>query len=306
MRILILGKKGMLGSAFMSKLSGDEDFEIFAFDRDTLDVTDTDLLRKYFLEVSPGIVVNCVAYTAVDDCETNRDLAIKTNGEFPGELAKLCKEINSILVHFSTDYVFDGAKETGYAESDQPAPINVYGESKLIGEKNIINNTDEYYILRTSWLYGPNGRNFVDTIISIGRNKGELSVVNDQHGSPTYTYDLCDAVIENFLRPLFSKKPVSHEHFLDDSSPNEIPNEKSKLSFGLYHATNSGVTTWYDFAKKIFEILEENVIVNPVDTANFPRPAKRPNYSTLLNTKFPLLRSWSDAVTAYVKLQYNK
>jgi len=306
MKVLVLGKNGMLGSAFIAQLSGEEDFEIFAFDRDTLDITDYKRLDDAFSGVSPDIVINCAAYTAVDDCETNKELAFKVNGEFLGELAELCKKKGSILIHFSTDYVFDGNKKEGYKEDDSTGPVNAYGESKLLGEKNIIENMDRYYIVRTSWLYGPNGKNFVDTIVTAGRAKGELSVVDDQHGCPTYTYDLCNAVIENFLYPFFDKKPVNHEHILDDGNSDKTKSSYKKLDFGIYHMTNFGVTTWYDFAKKIFEILGENVKINPVDTAHFPRPAKRPSYSTLLNTKITNLRLWSDALTAYITLKFNK
>jgi len=293
----------MLGSSFMAELSGEEDFEIFAFDKDTLDITDYKALEDNFEKISPDIVLNCAAYTAVDDCETNKEIALKINGEFLAEIAKLCNKNGAILIHFSTDYVFNGEKASGYIENDITGPINAYGESKLLGEENIKKNMSKYYIVRTSWLYGPNGKNFVDTIITIGREKKELSVVDDQHGCPTYTHDLSQAVIKYFLHPFFNKKSQGHERvFTEDNSKNP----EAIAEFGTYHLTNSQATTWFLFTKKIFEILSENITVNPVTSDKFPRPAKRPEYSILLNTKLPALRSWTEALTAYIKLKYNK
>jgi len=306
MKILLLGKNGMLGSAFMAELSGEKDFETFAFDKETLDITNYPSLEKTFNDISPDIVINCAAYTAVDDCETNKDLAYKINGEVLEKISKFCQKNNSILIHFSTDYVFDGKKSDGYLENDSTLPINAYGESKLFGENNIRENMDRYYIVRTSWLYGPNGKNFVDTIIAIGRDKKTLNVVDDQHGCPTYTHDLCHAVIENFLYPYFDKSLENHEHSLDENDSFKLTNANNKLEFGIYHITNSEDTTWYMFTKKIFEILGERIVINPVTTDAFPRPAKRPNYSILLNTKIPRLRTWIEALTAYIKLKYNK
>ena len=190
---------------------------------------------------------------------------------------------NRINYFFSTDYVFDGMNSAGYAEGDAVAPINVYGESKLAGEKLIEENMEKYYIVRTSWLFGLNGKNFVDTMLKFGaaaiQNGTEMKVVNDQIGSPTYTHDLVNAVIGQIVEPLEDEKP---------------------FPFGIYHLTNSGVCSWYDFAKKIFEIKKMEVKVLPVTTAEFPRPAKRPNFSILLNSKMPAMRSWSEAVETYL------
>lgn len=280
LKILLLGKSGMLGSCFMDFFVGMVGLNLHAYNREELDVCDYAKLREKFLEIKPNLVINCTAYTAVDDAEKNRDLAFRINGEATGEIAKVCKEIGAVLIHFSTDYVFDGTKKEGYSENDGTSAINVYGASKLAGEKLIAENMEKYLIVRTSWLFGKNGKNFVDTMVKLGTTMPELKVVNDQIGSPTYTHDLVNAVIDDFVEPLEAGKNVN---------------------FGIYHLTNSDTCSWYDFAKKIFEIKKINVSVLPVTTDQFPRPAKRPNYSILLNTKLPMMRSWSEAVAAYLE-----
>lgn len=280
MKILLLGKSGMLGSCFMDFFVGMKGLEIHAFDREELDVCNFGKLAAKFAEIHPEIVINCTAYTAVDEAEKNRDLAFQINAEAVGKMAQLCKKIDVVFIHFSTDYVFDGKKADGYKEDDATDPINVYGESKLAGEKLIVKNTGKYYLVRTSWLFGKNGKNFVDTMMKLGenalKNSTELKVVNDQIGSPTYTHDLVNAVIENFVK------------------------NDQKLPFGIYHLTNSGTCSWYDFARKIFEIKKMNVKVLPVSTQQFPRPAKRPSYSILLNNKLPKPKNWDEAVEAYL------
>ncbi len=282
-KILLLGKTGMLGSCFMDFFVGMVGLNLHAYNHADLDITDTNKLRDKFLEIKPDLVINCTAYTAVDDAEKNKDLAFRINAEAVGEIAKSCKEIDAALIHFSTDYVFDGMKAAGYSEDDNVSPINVYGESKLAGEKLIMENMEKYYIIRTSWLFGKNGKNFVDTMIKLGavaiQNETEMKVVNDQIGAPTYTHDLVNAVIGQIIEPLEDGKP---------------------LPFGIYHLTNSGVCSWYDFAKRIFEIRKMGVKVLPVTTTEFPRPAKRPSYSILLNSKISPMRSWEDAVELYL------
>ncbi|MBD3360665.1 dTDP-4-dehydrorhamnose reductase [Candidatus Peregrinibacteria bacterium] len=291
----------MLGSCFFTSLSGREDFEMYAFNKSDLDITDNVALKSVFEEVSPDFVVNCAGYTAVDDCENNQELAFKVNGLAPGEIAKLCKKENACLVHFSTDYVFDGDKKDGYEENDETSPINVYGESKLKGEKMIAENMKQYYIVRTSWLFGENGRNFVSTVIQLSKTNDELKIVGDQLGSPTYTKDLSGSVIKNFLSPLLSNLPVQHKHNLHEES-DKI---NKKPPFGIYHLTNSEITSWFKFAEKIFQILNIDVKLKEITSDELPRPAKRPKYSILLNTKIKdSLRSWEKALEAYLKLNY--
>lgn len=290
----------MLGSCFLKYLSGSEDFEMFAFAKDDLDVTDFEMLTALFKRISPDFVLNCAAYTDVDQCEVDRELAMKVNGEAPGVIARVCREEHAILVHFSTDYVFDGKNDSGYREDDEPSPINIYGESKLEGEKAVAKNMSDFYNIRTSWLFGENGKNFVDTMIRLGKEKTELSVVGDQIGSPTYTMDLCRGVVNHFLSPFLSGIPEHHERAL----PAEEGASK-KLPFGNYHLTNSGSTSWYDYAKKIFELMEMDIFVKKVTSEEFKRPALRPANSLLLNTKVPgELRPWEEAVRAYLGLNY--
>lgn len=268
----------MMGSCFLSYLSGMEDFEVFAFGREDLDVTDFSALEGIFKKIAPDIVINCTAYTDVDDCEKNKDLAFKVNGEAVGEIAKNCRRFNSVLIHFSTDYVFNGENSNGYKEDDIPSPVNAYGESKLKGERLIAENMNSYYIVRTSWLFGENGENFVDKMIKLGKNRKEIDVVSDQTGCPTYTHDLCKAVIEFFISP-------------------SIKN----LSFGIYHITNSGKVSWSGFAKKIFEIMRMDVKINEISSDAFLTLAKRPKCSVLLNTKLlNIMRPWEEALKAYL------
>jgi len=219
----------MLGSFFLKSLAGREDFEMYAFGKDDFDITDFKAVKDHLNRISPDYVINCCAYTAVDDCEGNKELAFNVNAHALGHISKICNELDSILLHFSTDYVFAGDKKDGYKESDPPNPCNVYGESKLQGEINIIKNTDKYYIIRTSWLYGPNGKNFVNTMINLAKTKKELNVVSDQFGSPTYTSDLCESVYSNFMIPFFANIKRMHEYHFSKKV-----NHK-KLDFGIYH-----------------------------------------------------------------------
>jgi dTDP-4-dehydrorhamnose reductase len=282
MKIAILAKSGMLGSCFFHHLAVRERVEVFAFDKEELDITDSASVERTLARISPDFVINCSGYTAVDNAETDKDAAFRVNGYACGKLAEACKNSGAILIHFSTDYVFDGESGGGYAENDKPNPINVYGASKLEGENLIQKNSDKYYIIRTSWLFGENGKNFVGAMLELGKTKKSLNVVGDQIGCPTYTNDLCEAVIKNFL----SGGGIS----------------ESGLPFGIYHLTNSGTCSWYDFAKKIFEFSKMEVEVNKVSSDEFVRQAKRPKCSILKNTKIAGLRPWEEALMAYLRL----
>lgn len=269
MKALLLGKNGLLGSQFNSQLKG---VELFAFGHEDLDVLDFKQVEKIFGDISPDIVINCTGYTRVDDAEDGEKEAFKLNAEAPKNIAKLCDKFGSVLIHFSTDYVFDGRKipPDGYDEACVPNPLNVYGESKFLGEEGVIGGMKKFYIIRTSWLYGPNGKNFVDTMLKLG-SKGSLKVVNDQFGSPTYSADLAKAVIEHFvggLRPLF----------------------------GIYHLTNDGFTNWHEFAVEIFELAGMKVEVKPISSREYPTAAQRPKNSILINTKLSKLRGWREAL----------
>jgi len=259
-KTILFGAYGMLGHALQ---------EVFPFahffGHRTIDVTDEDAIMKLMRHERPAIVINAAAYTDVDGCEDNHVRAFSVNGTGPGYLAKACTEVDAILVHFSTDYIFDGTR-TEYCEEDRPNPINVYGESKLLGEVSIAKNMENYRIIRTSWMYGSHGKNFVDTILTLSQQVPVVRVVNDQVGKPTYTVDLAKKVPE-----IISCDP------------------------GIYHITNDGQCSWYEFACAFIP----NAV--PCSSDEFPRKAKRPAYSVLANTKTLPLRHWKEAVKEYMQ-----
>lgn len=278
MKILITGAYGMLGSDLREVL---KNFELICTGSKDLDIRDEDKVIDFICEKSPDLVINAAAYTAVDDCETNYDEAYAVNAIGPKNLAIACKKIDVPLIHISTDYVFDGSKRTPLIENDKLGPQSAYGKTKLAGEEFIQENTDKYFILRTAWLYGLHGNNFVKTMLALAETHDEITVVNDQIGSPTYSLDLAVA-ITNLLR---SDK------------------------YGVYHVTNEGECSWYDFACDIFELSNVDVKVIPVSTEKFPRPAPRPHYSVLDNKKwnasgFVPMRDYKEALGAYLSL-YN-
>jgi dTDP-4-dehydrorhamnose reductase len=199
---------------------------------------------------------------------------MEINGEANGHLASICNDLGAYLMYFSTDYVFNGTKEEGYKEDDSPSPINTYGTSKLRGEELIQQNTDKFFIIRTSWLFGMHGINFVKTMLDLADKKRKITVVNDQIGKPTYTKDLAKAIYS-----LISE---------------------NQADSGIYHLVNEGETSWYDFAKKIFELAKIDVQLSPISSEELNRPAKRPRISTLLNTKLPKLRHHHEALHDYL------
>lgn len=273
--IIILGAGGLLGTYLAKEFAPDQPQLLTHAD---IDITNESSVQRVLTDSHPDIIINAAAYTAVDRCETERDQAMVVNGRAPGYIAAAAKNLNAILVHYSTDYIFSGERAQGYQEdwSDQH-PVNAYGESKLAGEQAILQQCDDrwqkIYLMRTAWLYGAQGTNFVDTMLRLADQQSELKVVNDQHGSPTFAADLA----------------ARTRWLLDQRSP-----------FGVYHATNSGVCTWFDFAQTIFKLAGKAVTVTPCTSAEFPRPAARPAYSILLNTKLPPLRPWSDALADYL------
>lgn len=276
MKILITGAYGMLGSDLRETL---KDHELLITGSKDLDITDENKVMNYILEKSPEIVINAAAYTAVDNCETDYENAYSVNAIGPKNLAKACNKINIPLIHISTDYVFDGNKRTPLTEEDNLGPKTVYGKTKLEGEKLVQENTKKYFILRTAWLYGIHGKNFVQTMLNLSKKNSELKVVNDQIGSPTYSKDLAIAI-------------------------SELLNSDK---YGIYHVTNKGEISWYDFSKKIFELSNIKVNVKPVSTEEFPRPAPRPHYSVLSNQKwvkagFTPMRNYDEALKDYLSL----
>lgn len=259
-KTLIIGSSGMLGSDLCKVFP-----DAVKLTHHDLDITDRDQVIESILEIKPDVVINAAAYTNVDGCEDNKELAFQVNGYGPGYIAEACARAGAKLVHFSTDYVFDGSKKE-YVESDIPDPINVYGDSKLLGEKKIIENMDDYRIVRISWLFGIHGKNFVETMLKLSGEMDTVKVVNDQFGKPTYTMDLASKVKEII-----------------------------ELDPGIYHITNDGICSWYEFASSIID----NVI--PCTSEEFPRKAKRPKYSVLVNTKTGPMRHWKEALKDYLQ-----
>jgi len=248
------------------------DYHPILWDRAELDITIENDVEEKIEKLKPQLIINSAAYTNVDGAETNQEVANKVNGEAVGYLARVAKELDAVLIHYSTDYVFDGKNKEGYKENDPTNPINAYGQSKLIGEKALRENCRRYYLIRTSWLYGKIGNNFVETIIRLGKEKNEVRVVNDQFGKPTYAVDLAQRT-------------------------RELVEERKE--YNIYHITNEGVTSWYGFAKEIYKQIGLTTKVIPVGTSEFPRPAQRPNYSSLINTKLTPSRHWKEALAEY-------
>jgi len=273
-KILILGAQGMLGQDLAQALN---DLDIIAWDQADLDITDQGAVNNQISKLKPKIIINTAAYTAVDDCETNQELALQVNGEAVGYLAQAAKDNQAVLLHISTDYIFNGLNINGYNEDSQEfGPQSVYGQSKLKGEERLKQINPNYYLIRTSWLYGKNGKNFVETIKRLGQEKDQLKVINDQFGKPTFTVDLAKQI----------------RYILDNN-----------LDFGTYHITNQtaeGGISWYDFARKIMKLSGLQTKVNPCSTAEYPRPAKRPQYSALNNTKLPQSPDWEEALSRYL------
>ena len=283
MKILITGANGMLAKSVKKRLEGNE---LICTDVADLDITDEKAVKEYVADVKPEYIINCAAYTAVDKAETAGEIVEKINADGPRNLAKAAKENDSILVHVSTDYVFGGDLdvEKDYKEEDPKNPVTAYGITKLHGEEAIQENTDKYYIFRTAWLYG-DGNNFVRTMLKLGETKDELNVVSDQHGSPTYAEDLA-----NFIGEAIEKK----------------------IPYGIYHATNEGYTTWYDFTKAIFEYAGIICNVNPVSTEEYIEmmkitQAKRPENSQMSKDKLKAqgikIPNWEDGLKRYLKAE---
>ena len=276
MKVLITGAKGMLGQDMVAEFQRRE-YEVHAASHKTLDITDIHAVRAAIEALRPDVVVNCAAYTNVDKAESEPEAAMRVNGLGPRNLALACEATGAVLLHISTDYVFDGEKEGPYEIWDTPNPINAYGKSKLWGENYVRSLIYRYFIVRTSWLFGKGGRNFVTTMLELAKRGEPMRVVNDQRGCPTYTVDLARACAD-----------------LVESG-----------CFGTYHVTNQGVTTWYEFAMEIFMQAGLNVRVEPIATVQFTRPASRPQNSELgsyplLETLGYILPAWQAAILAYI------
>ena len=260
-RILVTGAAGQVGSA-LARLAATQPVRLIALRREQLDLSDPARIQAVCDDLDPAIVVNAAAYTAVDKAEEQSELAFAANSDGPGRLAQWCSKRQRPLVHLSSDYVFSGSSTTPFKEDDPIAPLNVYGRSKALGERNIRESGAPYVIIRTAWVYAADGKNFVRTMLELGRERDEVRVVNDQWGSPTYADDIAQAICV-IIRRLLSDAPVS----------------------GTFHYAGSGKTTWYHFADFIFDHAERHgqrrPKLTPISTGDFPTPARRPAYSVL-------------------------
>ena len=292
MRILITGSNGQLGNELQKIVATGKaeigavseeikNAEVFAMDVDTLDITNLEQVKKVLNEVKPDVVINCAAATNVDGCEANQDLAFKINSLGPRNLAMVAEELGAKIVQVSTDYVFSGVGETPLKESDLVAPVSVYGKTKLLGEEFVREFSSKYYIVRTAWLYGYVGHNFVYTMMKLGKDRDTLSVVNDQLGNPTHANDLAYHIL----------KLIQTEEY------------------GVYHCTGKGECSWFDFASEIMKLSGRNCTVNPCTSEEYksmyPNSADRPAYSSLDNMMLRCtigdeMRDWKDALKTFM------
>jgi dTDP-4-dehydrorhamnose reductase len=276
-KVLITGNKGMLGTDLVITFR-EAGYDVIPCDIEEFDITDSDDVSHYVTARQPDLIIHPAAWTDVDGCESDPDKAYRINALGAKNIAMACKQLDIPMVYYSTDYIFNGENKQGYRESDPANPINVYGWSKYEGEKFIQGILKKYYILRISWLYGRNGKNFVDTILKLAREKDELTVVDDQKGSPTYTKDVAAATVQLCQRP----------------------------DYGIYHITNSGSCTWYQFAKDICGLAGLKVKIIPVTSEEYKRSAKRPKYSMLENSHwqaqgYPERRHYKEALKEFIE-----
>ena len=269
MKVLVTGANGMLGQDLCPILE-DAGYEVIETDINNLDITNAEAATAFIKQEAPEIVVHCAAYTNVDKAEEDLKNAELINVTGTENIAKACAEAGAVMVYISTDYVFDGTKNSPYTPDDKPNPINNYGLTKLKGEEAVKKYCEKYYIARTSWLYGHHGKNFVETMISLAKDRPELKVVDDQIGCPTWTVELANGILKLFDKP-----------------------------YGTYHVCGSGSTSWYGFAKEILKNCEVKIL--PCTTEEFPRPARRPKYSIMDNNK--ICRNWQDALKDYMDLR---
>jgi dTDP-4-dehydrorhamnose reductase len=277
MKVLVTGSAGMLAKDLIPCFS-QRGHETLAPLEEEFDITDLVAIRSVVDRYKPELMINCAAYTKVDEAEKEERQALLVNGFAVQNVCLVCQENDIPLVHFSTDYIFDGAKESPYTIYDEPNPVSAYGRSKLLGEKYVLWLLGQFYLIRTSWLFGHYGRNFIETMLELGEKEKHMSVVKDQKGCPTWTYHLAEAVVGLI--------------------------ETGR--YGIYHITNSEPTTWFEFAREIFRLSGSDTEVLPATSDQFPRPAKRPQNSVL--DPFPLpqvlgreMPSWREALRGYLE-----
>lgn len=276
MKVLVTGVKGQLGFDVVNELKK-RGIEPIGVDIDEMDITDPESVNKVIKEANPDAVIHCAAYTAVDAAEDNVDVCRRVNKDGTQNIANVCKELDCKMVYISTDYVFDGQGTRPWEPDDKQTPLNVYGQTKYEGELAVSNTLEKFFIVRIAWVFGINGKNFIKTMLNLSKNHDSLTVVNDQFGSPTYTYDLARLLVDMVLT------------------------EK----YGFYHATNEGICTWYEFACEIFKAAGIEIKVSPVSSDQYPAKAKRPSNSRMSKEKltqngFEKLPTWQDALERYI------
>ena len=280
MKILVTGRNGQVGGALQQALVGLG--EIIVLDRTQLDLSSLDTIRDVVRSLRPTIIVNAAAYTAVDQAESDEAMAYRINAEAPRVLAEEAKHLGAALIHYSTDYVYDGSKSSAWFETDATGPLSAYGRSKLAGEEAIMSTGVPHLILRTSWVYGLHGKNFLLTMLRLAQSRTELSIVNDQIGAPTWSWTIAEATASIIKK------------FPDLAAANHLS--------GIYHLCSGGQTSWYGFAEKIFAhpLIQQKPLLHPITTADYPTPAVRPKNSVLNTDKFETifmqLPSWEEAL----------
>ncbi len=287
-KILVTGSNGQLGSEFRALAPAHTAFELVFTTKQDLDIRLEHHVKHVVAQHKPQAIINCAAYTNVELAETEREEAMLGNAQSVKHIAEACAEHNVLLLHFSTDYVFDGTKKTAYMEADQAAPLNAYGESKLEGERIVDEVLDRYFLLRASWLYSTYGHNFYKTMLRLAKERGELKVVSDQISSPTYARSLAADVLQ-----LLEKTLVKKEH----------------VEYGLYHYAEHGEASWHQFATEIVKEHNMDIPVHAVLTKDFPTKAVRPAYSKLDNSRFEKLigreiHSWQEGLKDCVRNEY--
>lgn len=278
MKVLVTGVKGQLGYDVVLECEK-RGIEAIGVDVEEMDITDAAMVKKVIKESNVDAVIHCAAWTAVDAAEDQIDLCTKVNVDGTRNIAEICKELDIKMMYFSTDYVFDGLGTNEWQENDERQPLNVYGQTKCDGEKVVEDLLEKYYIVRISWVFGFNGNNFIKTMLRLGKERGAVSVVSDQIGSPTYTYDLAKLVVDMIVTD----------------------------KYGVYHATNEGLCSWYEFACEIFKQANIDVQVTAVDSSAFPVKATRPQNSRMSKKQldvngFSRLPEWQDALNRYLKV----
>jgi dTDP-4-dehydrorhamnose reductase len=284
MVVLVTGANGQLGQALQSISANYPEIDFVFCSSSDLDITKKESCEAVFIKYKPNYCLNAAAYTAVDKAEIEPEKAQLINVIGARNLAEACKEYDIILIHISTDFVFDGTNKTSYKEEDTPNPTGVYGLTKLQGEKAIQETFDNYFIIRTSWVYSQFANNFMKTMLRLASERDSLSVVNDQIGTPTNAVDLAEALI-SIITQTYSLQPTAYN------------------LFGIYNFSNEGQCSWYDFAKEIFEINSIKINLSAIPTTSFPTPAKRPAFSVLDKTKIKKvfqveIKDWKESLKA--------